>query len=247
LKALIRHLISTVPLDRQVKIESTRFRSIAFNKPTKAIKSGDGSSPDLTLANAGSDEETPEKTYYSTAQKKRLAYLRRETNDKADVVNCYVVIAHPRPPKDGEAQTAPAPSEAARLLVEGADGTSFMGRTIRVDRVGATKAALEMAKGGEKKHDMKRTLFIGSLDFEAKEQDLRDLLEELLQVERGDPPTSTSLQEGVAPSILKHNWVQSVRIVRDADSQLGKGIAYVQFRVSCPCPRLLQDYIHPCR
>ncbi len=246
MKALTRHLSSSIPPEGQIKFESTRFRSIAFNKPTKAIRDGDGPSPDLTLANAGSDEETPGKTYYSSAQKKRLAYLRRETNEKADVVNCYVVIAHPRPPKDGEAQTAPEPSEAARLLVEGADGTTFMGRTIRVDRVGATKAALEMAKGVEKKHDMKRTLFIGSLDFEANEQDLRDFLEGLLQLERGDPPTPISLNEGITPSTLKHNWVQSVRIVRDADSQLGKGIAYVQFRVSRSCSRPLQD-IHSCR
>jgi nucleolar protein 12 len=60
---------------------------------------------------------------------------------------------------------------------------------------------------------------VGSLDFAAKDEDLRVFFESLLTTERQPAPDGQS-------------WVTHVRIVRDADTQLGKGFAYVEFAVS---------------
>jgi nucleolar protein 12 len=55
-------------------------------------------------------------------------------------------------------------------------------------------------------HDAKRCVFIGNLDFEAQEESLWRHFE-------------------------KCGKVESVRIVRDAKTNVGKGFAYVQFEV----------------
>ncbi|KDN43666.1 hypothetical protein K437DRAFT_274830 [Tilletiaria anomala UBC 951] len=69
--------------------------------------------------------------------------------------------------------------------------------------------------------DPKRTVFVGNLDFTAKEEDLRAFFEGLVTGERGPCPPSSDMS---TPT-----WVRSVRIVRDRATQLGKGFAYVRF------------------
>lgn len=64
---------------------------------------------------------------------------------------------------------------------------------------------------------------VGSLDFAAKDEDLRVFFESLLTTERGPVPSS---EDGVAKT-----WVTHVRVVRDPGTQLGKGFAYVEFTV----------------
>jgi nucleolar protein 12 len=65
--------------------------------------------------------------------------------------------------------------------------------------------------------DPKKSLFVGGLDYAAKEEDVRVLFEELVKSERGSSA---------------EKYVTGVRIVRDAATQLGKGFGYVHFKVS---------------
>ena len=107
------------------------------------------------------------------------------------------------------------PFAAAKLLVARGDGSSFMNRTLRVDLVRSPE------EGGTATHgfDPHSTVFVGSLDFTAREEDLRVYFESVVVAEQGPPPED-----------LK-SWVQGVRIIRDKDTQLGKGFAYVKFAV----------------
>lgn len=132
------------------------------------------------------------------------------------------------------------PYEAARLVAEKADGSMFQERTIRVDVVGKTGV-----KGqGEMSGDPKKTVFVGSLDFASKEQDLRAFFEGVMTTERGPPPSTSDVsdeedeevsedEEGNEKKVVAktRTWVKRVRIIRDKDTQLGKGFGYVQFVV----------------
>ena len=83
----------------------------------------------------------------------------------------------------------------------------------------------------------------------SKEQDLRVFFEGLVIAEKGPPPSisdeSASEAEddesegedgdekkGPANGVKKsRTWVKRVRIIRDKDTQMGKGFGYVQFAV----------------
>ena len=126
-----------------------------------------------------------------------------------------------------------------------------MERTIRVDVVGKTDLQGEKGRKGqaEMSGDPKKTVFVGNLDFASKEQDLRVFFEGLVIAEKGPPPSisdeSASEAEddesegedgdekkGPANGVKKsRTWVKRVRIIRDKDTQMGKGFGYVQFAV----------------
>ncbi len=102
-----------------------------------------------------------------------------------------------------------------------------MDRPIRVDWVRLPSSiALQGASTALSKRDAwlpggtdpKRSLFVGGLDYAAKEEDVRVFFEELVKSERGEKG------EG--------KWVTGVRIVRDKETQLGKGFGYVHLAVS---------------
>lgn len=139
-----------------------------------------------------------------------------------------MVFAHPVEVNDRPANLPPPkevmdPGEAAKAAVEKCDGTVFMERMIRVDVV--RREAVETGKEGV--GDPKLAVFVGNLDFASKEEDLRAFFEGVVSAERGPPPLKED-EEGVEKP---NTWVTRVRIVRDKETQLGKGFAYIQFAV----------------
>lgn len=268
------------------KIESIRFRSVAFKSPTSKLPPLDGSVDEKTRtdgaskdkekegrqhdrdraaswrATKGADQEEPGKTFLTQKEKKRIAFIKHEIHEKIDAVNAYIVFAHPPPPETRPANLPPLPPvmdpyEAAKKAAELCDGSVFLERTLRVDMDGKTAepdARDESASGLP--GDPRTTLFVGNLDFASKEEDLRVFFEGLVSAERGPPKESEHEHEheddeddededeedneakssGTKVAKLR-TWVKRVRIIRDKDTQLGKGFAYVQF-VVCRYPFL---------
>ncbi|KIK41928.1 hypothetical protein CY34DRAFT_805497 [Suillus luteus UH-Slu-Lm8-n1] len=236
-KQLHRHILSLVPT---AKIESTRFRSVAFQNPTSKLPDDDGKeqigqhgrdrASSWRKTNPTADEpkiDEQKKKFLTPSQKKKVAFINHELHPSADSVNAYVVFAYPSPAKERPSNLPPLlpvmdPHVAARLAVEKCNGTVFMDRTIRVDSLGrpADSNGTQSALLGTFAGDPKSSVFVGNLDFASKEEDLRVFFESLITAERGPPS-----QDSDAP---KH-WVSRVRIVRDKETQLGKGFAYVQF------------------
>lgn len=126
------------------------------------------------------------------------------------------------------------PYEAAQLAAEKCDGTLFMERRIRVDLVnkkGLRSDAKATVNQGVTDTDPKLSVFVGNLDFASKEEDLRVFFEGVVSTERGPPEVDSDEEDDDAVKKL-NSWVTRVRIVRDKETQLGKGFAYVQFAVS---------------
>ncbi|KIM73678.1 hypothetical protein PILCRDRAFT_722317 [Piloderma croceum F 1598] len=245
LKQLHRHILSHVPF---AKIESTRFRSIPFQNPTSKLPtSDDEETPSKTsktvvetsnkqarqhdrdrTATWRADQEDSEikaddKKFLNPKQKKKIAFINREFHSSADSVNAYIVFAHPVPALARPSNVPPPPEtmdpfDAARHAVEKCDGTLFMERMIRVDF--ASKTAKEHS--GTVDGNPKLSVFVGNLDFGCKEEDLRVFFEGVVSGERGPPGDDEEDQK-------VKTWVTRVRIVRDKETQLGKGFAYVQF------------------
>ncbi|KAF8660915.1 hypothetical protein AX16_001543 [Volvariella volvacea WC 439] len=263
LKQLHRHLLARLP---GAKIESTRFRSIAFQNPTNKLpgdEEADSSKPkpkvassvrqhDLERISAWREHENDkrrrdqellkkdEKKYLTPAQKKKIAFIHHEFHESAASVNAYIVFAHHPPVADESgskaskhAEAAMSPYEAAKKAVELFDGTVYQERMLRVDlalRGRGRTAKLSDGTVVSGAGDPKLTVFVGNLDFESKEEDLRTFFEGIVAGERGPPPEADEEDDDDEGALSKHKgWVRKVRIVRDKDTQLGKGFAYVQF------------------
>ena len=262
-KQLQRHILTFVPT---AKIESVRFRSIPFQTPTSKLPTSDDEGDNTTTKTKlhvklqqtprkearphdrerasiwrskamDKDEEVvkqDEKKYITPGQKKKIAFINQEFHSTANTVNAYILFAHPINTEDRPSNLPPIlpcldPYKAARMAAENGDGTLFMERIIRVDLVGKNSEA------GSSGTDPKLSVFVGNLDFASKEEDLRVFFEGLMTSERGQPPPSDDMDEDRQRKPL--TWVTRVRIVRDKDTQLGKGFAYVQFTVSTQTKR----------
>ncbi|KAJ2863149.1 Nucleolar protein 12 [Coemansia erecta] len=114
---------------------------------------------------------------FSELLPRKVAFIRGSFHSERQTCNAYVEYA------DAESATK------ARKL----NATVFDEKHIRVDLA-----------SNEKSHDMKRSAFVGNLDFAAEEEDLWRHFEACGSVE-------------------------NVRIVRDSKTSLGKGFGYVQF------------------
>ncbi|KAJ2150064.1 Nucleolar protein 12 [Coemansia sp. RSA 1935] len=108
---------------------------------------------------------------------RKLAFIRGKFHSDRQVCNAYVEYTE---------------EESAKKALE-LNGTEFQDKHIRVDLA-----------NNDKEHDMKKSVFVGNLDFAAEEEDL-----------------------------WRHfgtcGTVSNVRIIRDSKTNLGKGFAYVQF------------------
>lgn len=242
--ALRTHLLSFA---KGAKIESFRFRSVAFAAPTapevgdeeekgrrekrereraKAWRESQEGSTTGTRGNQRGDDEVVDrsKSFIDSKGKRKVAFIKKEFHSEADSCNAYVVFAHPHPDRSANVAPITDPYEAAEAALA-ANGSEFMDRTIRVDRTRLpSSVALASATNALGKRDAwlpsgtdpKTSLFVGGLDYAAKDQDVRAFFEALVTGERG------------APQGHPH-WVTDVRIVRDKDTQLGKGFGYVHF------------------
>ncbi|KAI6128796.1 hypothetical protein EDD17DRAFT_1852840 [Pisolithus thermaeus] len=244
-KRLRQHILTLVPT---AKIESIRFRSIPFQIPTTNLSLNQDASDDKKKARqherdratswreAHPDDDTSKidaKKFLTPSQKKKIAFINHHVHSGADSVHAYIVFAYPQPPELRPPNLPPPPPvmdpfEAVRLALEKCNRTIFMDRMLRVDSVrhsetspslNATAATTNQAIG-----EPKLTVFVGNLDFASKEDDLRVFFETLIHAERGPPP-----QDSGSDSTKHSTWVTRVRMIRDKDTQLGKGFAYVQF------------------
>ena len=267
-KQLIRHIENLSPYPECTKIVSLRFRSVSFRVPTNDF------AQDEEAANAASkrrerarkfremqgekdkEDPTPSQPLLTAQQKRKIAYINQEVNEKADAVNAYVRIGEPRmvhaelakhSKTDAAYDARVTGAVLAALLARAMDNSLFSERHLRADLVtplapheiiesGLDKVRLADGTplgGHSTSQDLKRTLFVGNLDFEAGEEEVRALFEKLVHEERGEPPaaaaSSLRLDGASGQGTRRGEWVQSVRIVRDKATQLGKGFAYVKF------------------
>lgn len=141
---------------------------------------------------------------------KRAAFARRELLDETTPsTNAYVVYST---------------VQAARKAPTALNGTVVLDRHLRVDNVAHPAAT-----------DHKRCIFVGNLDFVDKETVPED--EENKKKKNRAP---ADVEEGLWRTFNQHTGkssaskdtrgnVESVRVIRDSITRVGKGFAYVQF------------------
>ncbi|XP_031125257.1 nucleolar protein 12 [Ipomoea triloba] len=119
------------------------------------------------------------------------AVLKKQLNENADGVHAYIVF------KTEESAHA---SLALNMTVVG-------GNHIRVDRACPPRKKMKGDCGPL--YDNKRTLFVGNLPFDVKDEEIYQLFCGIKNLEES---------------------VEAVRVIRDSNTLLGKGVAYVLFK-----------------
>lgn len=201
--------------------------------------------------------------YLTAAQKRKVAYIKGEVHEKAKSCNAYVVWTAKGRPSAAATGEASSASDLAKAIIEHANNSVFAEHTLRVDAAAhankgklaaaatsssgkvapsSTAEAIEAAVKAKKaaaeaqkllQEEEKRTLYIGGLDFEETEENVRALCEKLMREERGEPSSSSSSSSSHATAQSGGSrpcWVERVRVVKDAETGLGKGFAYVLFK-----------------
>ena len=176
-KLLLDHLTSFIPSlpasNTPHKVESLRFRSIAF-----------------------SDSSVP----------KKAAFAKRDLMDTTTKsMNAYAIYTS---------------AVAAREAVKRLNGTIVLDRHLRVDGVAHPA-----------KTDNRRCVFVGNLGFVDDETAMRDADDTGDKRKTKKPRVPADVEEGLWRQFSKAGTVESVRVVRDKTTRVGKGIAYVQFEV----------------
>ncbi|OCF43374.1 nucleolar protein 12 [Kwoniella heveanensis CBS 569] len=239
-----QHLLSFVPT---AKIESVRFRSVAFASATSALPTDDPEKDanqrarrekERTAAwraqqdsegkprgkgKGGDEDGDTHKVFIDAKGKRKVAFIKKDFHSELASCNAYVVFAYPHPERSANVAPVMDPFEAAAAVIAAANGSTFLERTIRVDSL-RLPSAVALASAGNalakrdawlpKGTDPKKSLFVGGLEYAAKDEDVRSFFEELVKSERGP---------------AEDKWVVGVRIVRDNETQLGKGFGYVHF------------------
>lgn len=189
------------------------------------------------LSSFFSDLPTPEKdqppykleslrfrsTAYASAIPKKAAYAKKELMEATTKsTNAYVVYSSPSLAR-----------EAARRL----NATVVLDRHLRVDEVAHPA-----------KVDHKRCVFVGNLGFVDDESNIDMANEEEGKGKRNGNKTPSDVEEGLWRSFGTCGAVESVRVIRDSKTRVGKGFAYVQFVVSLLVPDLIgppPNHLHP--
>jgi nucleolar protein 12 len=141
--------------------------------------------------------------YAGTSLPKKAAFVKRELMPATtQSTNAYAVYS-----------TAFAAREAVRRL----NGTMVLDRHLRVDGVAHPA-----------KVDHRRCVFVGNLGF----VDDESMLPQGDENERKRSKIPSDVEEGLWRQFGKAGKVESVRVIRDERTRVGKGFAYVQFEVS---------------
>lgn len=152
--------------------------------------------------------------FSTAAMPKRAAYITKATMEATtQSANAYAVYS----------STVAARTACAKL-----NGTVILDRHLRVDSV---------AHPAEVDH--RRCVFVGNLGFVDDETVLNVKMDEdgtEKTEKRKRTKVPMDVEEGLWRTFGQHaGKVESVRVVRDNVTRVGKGIAYVQFHVSEPC------------
>jgi nucleolar protein 12 len=105
---------------------------------------------------------------------------------------------------------------AAREAVKNLNGSMVLDRHLRVDGVAHPA-----------KTDHRRCVFVGNLGF----VDDESMMDQGGENERKRSKVPSDVEEGLWRQFSKAGTVESVRVVRDEKTRVGKGFAYVQFQV----------------
>ncbi|MCJ1434686.1 Nucleolar protein 12 [Xylographa pallens] len=144
--------------------------------------------------------------YADSSLPKKAAFAKKDLmNATTKSTNAYVVYS-----------TAIAAREAVKQL----NGTVVLDRHLRVDGVAHPAAT-----------DHRRCVFVGNLGFVDDESAIRAAEDQ----ERGEKKARkqkapADVEEGLWQQFGKAGTVESVRVVRDKTTRVGKGFAYVQFK-----------------
>ncbi|KAF2088136.1 hypothetical protein K490DRAFT_56151 [Saccharata proteae CBS 121410] len=142
-------------------------------------------------------------TAYSTNVPKKAAFAKKELMEATTKsTNAYVVYS-----------TRTAAREAAKRL----NGTVVLDRHLRVDEVAHPAKA-----------DHKRCVFVGNLGF-VDDESMIQAAEEEKTGRKQKKREPSDVEEGLWRQMGKAGTVESVRVVRDPKTRVGKGFAYVQF------------------
>ncbi|KAI9687387.1 MAG: Nucleolar protein 12 [Bogoriella megaspora] len=149
-------------------------------------------------------------TAYASSLPKKAAFTQKDLMDATTKsTNAYVVYSS---------------QEAARLAAKRLNGTVVLDRHLRADLVAHPA-----------KIDHRRCVFVGNLGFVDDETSSKTYKEDDSDDETGKKRRSSNhkppgdVEEGLWREFGKVGQVESVRVVRDAKTRVGKGFAYVQF------------------
>ena len=143
--------------------------------------------------------------YESTLPKKASFATKALMSATTKSTNAYVVYSS---------------SFAAREAAKRLNATVVLDRHLRVDGVAHPA-----------KTDHRRCVFVGNLGF----VDDESMMDEGDENQRKRSKIPSDIEEGLWRQFGKAGEVESVRVVRDEKTRVGKGFAYVQFKVS-PIP-----------
>ena len=172
----------------------------------KHLESFSSETPD---SENGSSKHTVESirfrsTAYASAIPKKAAFVKKELMDATTKsTNAYAVYL-----------SAALAREATKVL----NGTVVLGRHLRVDLVAHPA-----------KVDNRRCVFVGNLGFVDDESNIQQANEDEGREKRRRNKTPADVEEGLWRCFAKCGNVESVRVIRDSTTRVGKGVAYVQF------------------